>query len=95
MSGPEFEPGDDLLESIRRRIARYREWQRKGEPSASRQFARIGVLGWIVVAPLLLALVLGRWLDHLAGGGIFWSAALLLVGAVLGLWSAWQWMHEP
>jgi len=95
VSQHDFEPEDDLLESIRRRIARYREWQRTGEPSAGRQFARVGVLGWIVVAPLLLALVLGRWLDHLSGGGIFWSAALLLAGAVLGLWSAWQWMHEP
>jgi ATP synthase protein I len=86
-------PGDGLIESIRRRIARYREWQREGEPAFGRQLAQIGVLGWIIVTPMLVGLFVGRWLDHVLATGIFWSAPLLLLGTVLGCWSAWRWMH--
>jgi len=85
--------GDSLLQSIRRRIARYRGAQREGEPSTVRYLGQIGVLGWIVVTPMLLGVFAGRWIDHYFGTGIFWSAPLLILGAALGLWSAWRWMH--
>ena len=67
----------------------------EGEPSFGRQLGQIGVLGWIVVTPMLVGLFVGRWLDHHFGTGIFWTAPLLMLGAVLGCWSAWRWMHEP
>ena len=95
MSGPDTGPEDGLIGSIRRRIARYRAWQRAGEPAVGRQLAQIGVLGWIIVTPMLVGLFIGRWLDHGLGTGVFWSAPLLLLGTVLGCWSAWRWMHEP
>ena len=85
--------GDSLLQSIRRRIARYRRAQREGEPSTVQYLGQIGVLGWIVVTPMLLGVFAGRWIDHYFGTGIFWSAPLLILGAALGLWSAWRWMH--
>ena len=43
---------------------------------------------------LLLGLAAGRWLDHRLGGGITFTAALLLLGLGLGAWAAWRWMHE-
>lgn len=95
MTGLEPERHDGLVESIRRRIARYRAWQRAGEPAFGRQLAQIGVLGWIIVTPMLVGLFVGRWLDRSLGTGIFWSAPLLFLGTVLGCWSAWRWMHEP
>ena len=55
---------------------------------------QIGVLGWIIVTPTLIGLFLGRWLDRSFGTGIFWSAPLLLLGVVIGFWSAWRWMHQ-
>lgn len=84
---------DGLLQSIRRRIARYGKARREGEPSVGRYLGQIGVLGWIVVTPMLIGVFTGRWLDHHLGTGIFWSAPLLLLGAALGFWSAWRWMH--
>ena len=92
MSAPEH---DGLIDSIRRRIARYRRAQREGEPSFGQQMGQIGVLGWIVVTPMLIGLFAGRWLDNQFGTGIFWSAPLLLLGTAIGCWSAWRWMHEP
>lgn len=65
------------------------------EPSLARRFGQIGVLGWIIVIPTLGGLMLGHWLDRvLLGGGILLAAALLMLGAGLGLWLALRWMHE-
>jgi ATP synthase protein I len=60
----------------------------------ARFVGQIGVLGWIIVTPMLIGLFIGRWLDHKFGSGIFWSAPLLLVGVVIGCWSALQWMNK-
>jgi ATP synthase protein I len=91
-SGP---PQDDpMAAAARRQSRRRRRWLSEGEPSVARFVGQIGVLGWIIVAPMLLGLLLGRWLDRSFGTGIFWSAPLLLVGAVIGGYSAWKWMHR-
>jgi ATP synthase protein I len=96
MSGPKHDRAhDSLIDPICRRIERIRRAQREGPPSLGRQMGQIGVLGWIIVTPMLIGLFIGRWLDHHFGTGIFWSAPLLILGTVLGCWSAWRWMHEP
>lgn len=68
--------------------------ERDPEPSLARRFAQIGVLGWVIVVPLLGGLWLGRWLDGVFASGITFAAAGLLLGACLGLWSAWRWMQQ-
>jgi len=32
----------------------------------------------------------GRWIDHGAGTGIFWTASLLFAGLCVGAYLAWQ-----
>jgi len=64
------------------------------EPSLGRRFGQIGVLGWMIVIPTLLALLAGHWLDKWLATGIMFSAALTMLGAGLGLWLALQWMHK-
>ncbi len=90
---PEPDQHDPLVSSVRLRGERRSKWLRQGEPSVARRLAQIGVLGWIVVTPMLIGLFLGRWLDHVFKSGIFWSAPLLMVGLALGGWSAWKWMN--
>ena len=92
MSGGVPEP-DGLARTVRRQRERRQRWVREGEPSMARFIGQIGVLGWIIVTPTLISLFIGRWLDHEFGSGIFWSAPLLLVGVVIGFWSAWRWMQ--
>ncbi|HEY0265980.1 MAG TPA: AtpZ/AtpI family protein [Rhizomicrobium sp.] len=91
MTSPESDP---LAQSVRRRTERHRRWLRDGEPTVARRLAQIGVLGWIVVTPMLLGMFLGRWLDRLSNSGIFWTAPLLLLGLGLGCWSAWRWVDR-
>jgi ATP synthase protein I len=92
MSGPPPEP-NGLARTVRRQRERQQRWLSEGEPSVARFIGQIGVLGWIIVTPTLIGLFIGRWLDHKFGSGIFWSAPLLLLGIVIGCWSAWRWMH--
>ena len=66
----------------------------KASHPSPRFVGQIGVLGWIIVTPTLIGLFIGRWLDHRLGTGIFLSAPLLMLGAAIGFWSAWRWMHQ-
>ena len=85
---------DRLTSAARRAVKRDAEGRADPEPSLGARLGQIGILGWAVVIPTLLFLFLGRWLDRMAGTGIFFSAPLLMAGAAIGLWSAWRWMHR-
>ncbi|HEY0837281.1 MAG TPA: AtpZ/AtpI family protein [Azospirillum sp.] len=79
-----------MAEPVRRRRERRERWDKEGERPVGRNLALIGALGWLVVVPTLAGLAAGRWLDGLAGGGIFWTASLIFAGVVLGGWLAWK-----
>ncbi len=83
---------DKLVAATRLRGVRHRVWLRDGEPNVARRLGQIGVLGWIVVLPMLVGVFAGRWLDGRFHSGLFWTAPLLMLGAALGCWSAWKWM---
>jgi len=85
---------DPLLREVRLRAQRNHDWLKNGEPSVARRLSQIGVLGWIIVTPMLIGVFAGRWLDDKFGSGLFWTAPLLMLGAVLGCWSAWKWMQS-
>ncbi len=91
-SGPPHH--EEMAAAARRQSKRRRHWLREGEPSIARFVGQIGVLGWIIVTPILVGLFVGRWLDHRFGTGIFWSGPLLLVGVVIGSYSAWKWIKR-
>lgn len=81
-------------EAARRAAARARAGRDDPEPSLARRFGQIGVLGWMIVVPMLIGLAAGHWLDDRLGTGIMLAAALLMLGAALGLWLAIRWMRE-
>lgn len=83
-----------LLEEVQRQAGRRQRSLREGEPTLLRQLSTLGVLGWVIVLPMLLGLAGGRWLDHRLGTGITFSAALLLLGVAVGAVAAWRWMHH-
>lgn len=81
---------DELHDSVRLRRERHERWLEFGERSIGQNIAMIGMLGWLIVTPTLVGIFFGRWLDARFGTGIFWSAALIVVGLTFGCWLAWQ-----
>ena len=50
----------------------------------------IGALGWLIVTPILMGVFAGRWLDQRFETGIFYSGALIFLGAAIGAYLAWH-----
>jgi ATP synthase protein I len=90
------EPNDSerIARAARQANSRERRGRDEPEPSLGSRLGQIGILGWSIVIPTLLGLVIGHWLDRHFGTGVFFSAPLLMIGAAFGLWSAWKWMHR-
>jgi ATP synthase protein I len=92
MTGPA--PEDRLADAARLAADRARAGNEHPEPSLGARLGQIGVLGWAIVMPILIGLFVGRWLDHQFSTGIQFSAALIMLGAGVGLFSAWKWMQR-
>lgn len=53
-----------------------------------------GVIGWSIVVPTVMGIVLGLWLDRRWPGDFSWTLALLLAGVTLGCLNAWYWVSN-
>ena len=87
-------PDDALAQAARKAAERRDEIRRRPEPTLGARLGQIGVLGWTIVVPALIGLMLGRWLDQRWASGVFFSAPLTMLGAGLGLWLAFRWMSR-
>ncbi len=94
MIAPLDRHNNKLQKAARLAADRDRRFRDEKEPSFASRLGQIGVLGWAIVAPILLGVVLGRWLDWALKTGIFFTAPLIMLGAAAGLWTAWRWMHR-
>jgi len=94
MTAPRDEPHERMEEAAVRAVQRDEVARAEREPTFAARLGQIGVLGWAIVAPILLGVVLGRWLDWTFHAGIFFTAPFIMLGAVAGLWTAWRWMHR-
>lgn len=53
-----------------------------------------GMVGWSVVVPTLIGIVLGIWLDKVTSVGFSWRLTLMFVGLVIGCLNAWYWVSK-
>ncbi len=68
--------------------------RREGDRSLWSGLGLFGMVGWSVIVPTLLGIALGRWIDRRWPSPYSWTLMLLLVGTVLGCWSAWYWIQQ-
>jgi len=94
MIAPGGRPDGKMEDAARLAAERERKFRDEPEPSFAARLGQIGVLGWAIVAPILLCVIVGRWLDGALKTGIFFTAPLIMLGAAAGLWTAWRWMHR-
>jgi ATP synthase protein I len=88
------DPDDDLNDAVRKRRERRAQWEREGERSIAQNLAMIGSLGWMIVAPTIAGVFIGRWLDGMFSMRVFWTLGLMVLGLAIGCALAWQRMHH-
>lgn len=85
---------DRTAEAAHRSVEREKLERDAPEPPLSSRLGQIGILGWAIVTPMLLGVLLGRFADRHFGTGIFFTAPAILIGSVIGFYAAWKWMHR-
>jgi ATP synthase protein I len=87
---PNNESHKKLRKAVRLRDERSQRWKKEGERSLWQNLSMVGALGWLIVTPTLLGVLLGRWLDSHFEKGIFFSGTLIFLGVAIGCYLAWQ-----
>lgn len=87
---PDNEERRKMRRAVRLREERSERWKKEGERPLWQNLSMIGALGWLIVAPTLLGVLVGRWLDRMFDTGIFFSGALIFLGIAIGCYLAWQ-----
>jgi ATP synthase protein I len=93
-NGNNHQGRNQLRDAIRRRQERRERWAREGERSLWQNLSMVGALGWLVVVPMLLGVLVGRWLDARLDAGVTFTGALIFVGACFGMYLVWKRMNE-
>ena len=94
MNAPDPAGRDPLLLGVKLEAARDHASRASAEPAVAARLAQIGVLGWMIVTPVLIGVFTGRWLDRISRTGLFYTAPMLMAGAALGFYCAWRWMQR-
>src|SRR5271165_5413557 len=53
-----------------------------------------GLIGWSVTVPTLIGAALGIWVDKHYPSRFSWTLMLLLVGLIIGCFTAWRWVDS-
>lgn len=53
-----------------------------------------GTIGWSIVVPALLGILIGLWLDARYPSSFSWTIALLFAGVTVGILNAWYWISR-
>ena len=53
-----------------------------------------GLVGWSTVAPTMLGMAIGTWLDRQFPSQFSWTLSLMLGGLTLGCLVAWEWVSR-
>lgn len=85
---------ESFARNVTRKAERHREAQAR--PTNVLLWMRaIGIVGWSIVVPTLIGVVVGRWLDaRVDVGMVSWTLTLLLVGIAIGIGVAGAWVRR-
>ncbi len=79
-----------LIARVASREARMIRRNKEGAPNVWRTAALIGLIGWSVVLPMLIGIVIGSWIDRRWPSRFSWTLMLLVAGLGAGCVNAWN-----
>jgi ATP synthase protein I len=83
-----------LQEEVARQVRRLRKAEAE-RPTLLGQTVYIGVLGLLMVLPVVGGAYLGHWLDgHATGYSMRWTLSLILLGVVVGAFNVYFFIRE-
>ena len=95
MLRPDDDELDDAFEiRVRKQSERIEQGKREKGQSFWQYVGLIGAVGWSVVVPMLIGVVVGRLIDAKAGTTYQWTLGLLCAGLALGCYNAWRMMNR-
>ena len=80
---------DEVRKSVDRDVQRL-ERREQGHGSFWRSLSVLGSIGWPIVLLSAGGAMLGHWLDSRIDSGVSLTTALLVTGALVGSFVAWQ-----
>ncbi|MBD3346650.1 MAG: ATPase F0F1 [Chitinivibrionales bacterium] len=87
-----------MRERFREKIARSEKSRlrarKRGKNSLWFGFGYFGVVGWLVMIPIIICLAIGIWLDTQTEGTISWTLTFFFIGLAIGLANAWLWISR-
>lgn len=96
MSEPEKDA--DMQQQLQRRVVRQARRLQKADaerPTLLAQTAFIGVLGLLMVLPVVGGAYLGHWLDgHVPGYSMRWTLSLIVIGVVVGAFNVYYFVRS-
>ncbi len=57
-------------------------------------FSMFGLVGWSVMVPTVLGVLLGLWLDKHYPSNHSWTLTFLIIGVIAGSLNAWYWVKK-
>ena len=85
---------DELKQRISKQVDRMQQAD-KDRPTLLAQTAYLGMLGLLLVVPVVVGAYLGRWLDGLVEGySMRWTLSLIIVGVVVGAFNVYRFIKE-
>ena len=84
--------GERMSDEIGRDVERKLKARSEGRKDLWFGLGMFGLVGWSIVVPTLLGVMLGVWLDERFAGEISWTLTLLFLGLILGCITAWYWI---
>lgn len=88
------DPEPVLMEEVGKKATRKLRAQRHKSKTVWFGLGMMGLIGWSVAIPTLLAAMFGLWLDERYPGGRSWTLALLVAGLCVGCFNAWHWVAK-
>ncbi len=85
---------DKLKQRVSKQVDRMHQAD-KDRPTLLAQTAYLGMLGLLLVVPVIAGAYLGRWLDGLVEGySMRWTLSLIIMGVAVGAFNVYRFIKE-